>query len=54
MEAALAAELAFPKATIPPVKVTFGEAMIFEGSESPEMTTAWLFDGPKLGGKDVV
>jgi len=32
--------LAFPRAAIPPVKVTLGEAITFAGSDRPEMTTA--------------
>ena len=30
----------FPKATIPPVKVTFEETIIFVGSDRPETMTA--------------
>ena len=37
---------AFPSATIPPVNVTFGEAITFAGSDRPEMMTAWMLEAP--------
>ena len=38
-------ELFFPKATIPPVKVTFEETITFAGSDRPETITAWMLEG---------
>lgn len=39
----------FPRATTPPVKVTLGETMTFAGSETAEITTAWIRDGAEAG-----
>ena len=35
---------AFPSATIPPVNVTFGEAITFAGSDKPEIMMAWMLE----------
>ena len=43
----------FPKATIPPVKVTFEETITFAGSDTPETITAWMLEGAPVGAEGV-
>ena len=42
-------EAFFPKAIMPPVKVTLGETITFAGSDCAEIMTAWILDGVPPG-----